>query len=106
MDLIIFGKITADKGLFFVSLCVIGFLSFVILDYYIFHSDFFSIQIFRALGELTILLLLFIVQPALFVFSIYLCKKENFRIKTYSFWSFIILLVSNSFFFGSFIFLR
>jgi hypothetical protein len=89
---------SAGKGFFFMSLGVVGFVCFLILDWYILQFKLDSIilrHFLRALGELITIPLLFLVQPALLVFSIIYCIKDRFRIKTYSFWSFILLLIGN-----------
>ena len=98
-------KRLAGKGFFFVSLGVVGYFGFLLLDYYVFHIDNITIiHIIRFFGEILTLPLMFLFQPALLVLSIMLCVKDKFRIRTYSFWSFLILLVSNAFCIGSFIF--
>ena len=89
----------AGKFLFYLSLGVVGYFCLVCLDTYVIKSDFVLIGVFREM--LTLPLLLF--QLVLLVFSIINCIKEKFRIKTYSFWSFLVLLVSNSIFLGSLI---
>ena len=90
----------AGKKFFFVSISVVGFVCFHILNWYILHLEFIFIRFF---GELLMFPLIFLVQPVLFVLSIVYCINDKFRIKSYSFWSFLILLVSNSFTIGSFI---
>ena len=90
------------KRFFFVSLVIVGIVCFVILDWYVIHSDFFRIRIVRTIGEMMILPLVFIVQPTLLIFSIVYCIKDRFRITTFSFWSFFILLFSNLYCLGSF----
>ena len=91
--------------LFIVSLCVVGYFCFLMLDYYLIHiENKFIIHIIRFFGEMITFPLLFLVQPALLILSIFCCVKEKFRIKSWSFWSFLILLISNVFFIGSFIF--
>ena len=87
------------KRLFFVSLVVVGYFCLLCLNAYFFKSNFVLIGVFQEL--LTLPLLLF--QLALLFFSIMHCIKDKFRIITYSFWTFLILLISNSFFLGSFI---
>lgn len=88
----------AGKMFFFVSLCVVGYFCLLCLNAYVVKSDFILIGVFQEL--LTLPLIFF--QLVLLVFSILHCLKDKFRIKTYSFWSFIVLLVSNLFVFTSF----
>ena len=92
-------KLFEGKTLFFVSLGVVGYFCLVCLNTYIVKSDFVLIGVFQEM--LTLPLLLF--QLVLLVLSVINCIKDKFRIKTYSFYSFIILLVSNSYFLGSLI---
>jgi hypothetical protein len=88
---------STGKVFFYMSLGVTGYLCFSILDWYLLKLDSVILRhILRAFGELLMIPLMFIVQPALLVFSIIYCIKDKFRIKTYSFWSFIILLIGNS----------
>ena len=89
----------AGRKFFFVSLGVIAYFCFLLLNAYIIHSRFVLIGFIQEI--LTLPLLLF--QLILFVFSLTYCIKDKFRIKTYSFWSFLFLLVSNSYFLGSLI---
>lgn len=93
---IIFEKFGGKKFLF-VSLGVVGYFCVLCLNAYIIKSDFIFIGIFQEL--LTLPLVLF--QLVLLVLSILHCIKDKFRIKTYSFWSFFILLASNLFIFSS-----
>lgn len=83
----------AGKNFFFVSLGVVVYFCMLCLNAYVIKSDFIYIGIFQEL--LTLPLILF--QLVLLVLSILHCIKDKFRIKTYSFWSFFILLISNSF---------
>jgi hypothetical protein len=88
---------SVGKGFFFMSLVVVGFFCFLILDWYILQFKLDSIilrHVLRFFGELSTIPLLF-AQPVLLVFSIIYCIKDKFRIKTYSFWSFIISLTGN-----------
>ena len=89
-----------SKRLFLMSLCVIGYFCLLGLNAYIVKSNFILIGVFQ---ELLTLPLLFI-QFVLLVFSIIFVIKGNFRIKTYSFWTFLLLLISNSFCLGPLIF--
>ena len=91
-----------SKRLFFVSLAVAGYFCLLCLNAYVVRSDFVLIGVFQELLSLPLLLF----QLALLFFSIMHCVKEKFRIKTYSLWTFLILLISNSFFLGSIIILR
>ena len=90
----------SGKRLFFVSLSVVGYFCLLFLNAYVVKSDFVLIGVFQ---EILTLPLLFLLQPALLVLSFMYCINDKFRIKTYSFWSFFILLVSNSYFLGSYI---
>ena len=98
-----YSEIFSGKKLFFASLGVVGYFCFLILDYYILHIDKPIKHLIQFIHELIGLPLLFLVQPTLLVFSIIHCVKDKFRIKTYSFWSFLILLVSNAYFGGGII---
>ena len=79
------------------SLGVVGYHCFLTIDYYVLHSNIFHIQIFRFIGEIITIPLVFLIYPGLFVFSIIHCIHEKFRIKSWSFWSFLILLIGNPF---------
>ena len=91
-------KFTSEK-LFFVSLAVVGYFCLLCLNAYVIKSSFVLIGVFQEL--LTLPLLLF--QLVLLVLSIMHCINDKFRIKTYSLWTFLILLISNSIFLGSII---
>ena len=90
---------SAGKGFFFVSLGVVGYVCFFILDYWYIYQYYEDITIIKFIvgfiREISIMPMLFIIQPGLFVFSIIYCIKDKFRIKSYSLGSFIILLISN-----------
>ena len=89
----------AGKKFFILSLCVVGYMCSLFMNAYVFKSDF---VLFGFFYELLNFPLIFLGQPALLVISVFYCIKDKFRIKSYSFWSFIILLISNVFVFGSF----
>lgn len=95
---IILEKFTGKK-FFFVSLGVVGYFCVLCLNTYIIKSHFIFIGIFQEL--LTLPLILF--QLVLLVLSILHCIKDKFQVKTYSFWSFFILLASSLFIFNSFL---
>ena len=90
----------SGKRFFCVSLGVVGYFCFLLLNTYVIKSDFCLIGVLQEL--LTLPLLIF--QLALLVLSVIHCIKDKYRIRTYSFWSFIMLLVSNAFCIGSFVF--
>ena len=95
-----FEKFTG-KLFFFVSLGVVGYFCLLFLNFYFIKANFILIGVFQ---ELMTFPLLFLYQPMLLVLSILHCIKDKFRIKTYSFWSFLILLISNAYFLvGNFI---
>jgi len=94
----VFEKFPA-KILFFVSLGVIGYFCLLCLNTYIIKSDFVLIGVFQELLTLPLLL----VQLALFILSIIHSINDKFRFNSYSLWTFLILLVSNSIFLGSLI---
>ena len=101
------GKFTG-KTFFFVSLGVVGYFCFFILNWFIcqFYNDIAILRIIIGfIQELTMLPMLFLIQPGLLVFSIIHCIRERFRLRSWAFWSFLILLISNLFCLGSF-FLR
>lgn len=87
------------KKFFFVSLVVVGYFCVLCLNAYIIKSDFIFIGIFQE--ALTLPLMLF--QLILLILSILHCIKDKFRVKTYSFWSFFILLTSSLFIINSFL---
>ena len=87
------------KILFYVSLCVIGYFCLLCMNAYIIKSNFFLIGV---LQEILTLPLLFIQFVLLFV-SMQYCFNDKFKIKSYSLWTFILLLISNFYFLGSFI---
>lgn len=89
----------AGKKFFFMSLSVTAYFCLLYLNTYIVKSNSVLIGIFQEL--LTLPLILF--QLLLLILSILYCIKDKFRIITYSFWSFLILLISNLFIFKSFI---
>ena len=82
------------KIFFWVSLGVVGYFCLLFLNAYVVKSDFVLIGIFQ---EMWTLPLMFLIQPGLLVFSIIHCIKEKFRISLWSFFAFLILLISNLF---------
>ena len=97
-------KIFAGKVLFFTSLGVVGFFCLIILDWYIFYLglDLVFINIFiNFVGNCLMVPVMFVIYPGLLIISIIHCIHEKFRIKSWSFGSFFILLVSNPFCVGS-----
>ncbi len=89
----------AGKRFFFLSLGVVGYFCLLYLNAYVIKSDFVLIEFFQEILTLPLIC----VQFVLFIFSIIYCIRDRFRIKTYSFWMFFILLVNNSFVIGSFV---
>lgn len=89
----------AGKRFFFVSLGVVGYFCVLCLNAYVVKSDFIFIGIFQEMLTLPLVLL----QSVLLVFSVLRCMKDKFRVKTYSFWSFILLSASNLFVINSFL---
>ena len=92
-------NLLTSKRLLFVSLAVVGYFCLLSLNAYIIKSDFVLIGVFQELLTLPLLLL----QLVLLVLSVMHCIKDKFRIKTYSLWTFLVLLISNSIFIGSII---
>jgi len=90
-------EVFTPKRLFFVSLGVVGYFCLLYLNAYVVKSDFVLIGVFQ---EMLTLPLLF-AQLALWVVSIIYSIKEKFRVKSYSFWTFLILLLNNTFCIGS-----
>ena len=87
------------------SLAVVLYFCFLMLDYFFIHiENKFIVFFIRFFGEMITFPLLFLVQPAFLFLSIIYCIKEKFRIKSWSFWSFLILLISNLFCIGTFFF--
>jgi len=93
---------TAGKVFFFISLGVVTYFCFLLLNSYVLHLKFTAIGVFQEL--LTLPLLLF--QLVLLVFSVINCINEKFRIKSYHFWSFLILISSNSYLLATLIIAR
>lgn len=89
----------AGKKFFFVCLGIVGYFCLLFLNTYVFKSDFVLIGIVQEAATLPLILF----QLALFVLSILFCIKDKFRVKTYSFWSFLVLLGSNLFILNSFL---
>lgn len=89
-------KISA-KTLFFASFGVVAYFCLLYLNANIIRSDLVLIGAFQEMFTLPLLL----IQLALFVLSIMYSINDKFRIKSYSLWAFLILLVSNSFFWVS-----
>jgi len=90
---------STGKGFFFVSIGVVGYVCFFILDYWYIYQYYEDITIIKFIvgfiREISIMPMLFIIQPGLFVFSIVRCIKEKFQLKSYSFYSFFILFIGN-----------
>ena len=98
-------KILSGKTLFFMTLGLAGFFCLIILSWYLYNlgSSIILINFINVLGNMLMLPMLFLVYPALLILSVIHCIHEKFRIKSWSFGSFLILLVSNPFFVGSII---
>lgn len=85
--------------MFFCTLSVAGYFGLLFLNGYVIRSNFVLIGVFQELLTIPLILL----QLLLLVVGAIHCVSDRFRIRTYSFWSFIILLIMNSLVFGSFI---
>jgi hypothetical protein len=96
-------ELFAGKRLFFLSLVVVGFFCFIILEWYLHNLGFEINPVWGALGNMLMIPMVFVLYPGLLILSLIHCIHEKFRIKSWSFWSFFILLVSNPFFVGSII---
>lgn len=97
MDSII--KLFSEKKLFWISLAVILYFCLLYLNAYCVKSEIVLIGWFQEL--LTIPFILF--QFILLILSILYCIKGKFRVNSYSFWSFIILLINTLFVIWSFL---
>ena len=80
----------SEKIIFFITILIIGYFVFITVNQYIIKSNNFWLGFIREL--ITIPLLIF--QIFLFLITIIQCIINKFKIKTYSFLTFIILLIS------------
>ena len=78
---------------FFVLSCVVvGYFSFLFINAYVLKSNFFLISVIAEIITIPMMLLQFVI----FILSIFNMIKDKFQGEnTYSFWSFLILLISN-----------
>ena len=92
----LFEKFTG-KRFFFVALGVVGYFCLLCLNVFFIKSDFVLIEVFQEVCTLPLLFL----QLVLLVLSIVHCIRDKYRIRTYSFWSFLVLVISNAYFLGT-----
>ena len=85
-----------SKGLFFVSLTFSIYFIFDYLNYHIFHLDVSLFWITIFFGVINEIIPLVFIQVVLLLISFILWVMNQFKIKTYSFWSCVILLISIS----------
>lgn len=98
MDKII--KIISEKTLFWISVAIALFFCLLCLNAYCVKSDFILIGWLQELLTIPCILLQFL----FLILSIFYSIKDKFSVNRYSFWSFIILLITNLFVICSFIF--
>ena len=88
-----------SKSLFYLSLCIVLYFSFLFANAYIIKSD--NIIIGYIQNTITIPMLL--TQLILFIISVKHCIRDKFKLREYSFWAFVILFISNIVTLGSII---
>jgi len=86
-----------NKKLFYLSFCIAGYFLLLFINAYIIKSNFILIGIFQELLTIPMLIVLLF----LFILSVKYSVADKFRIKKYSFWTFLILLVTILLTFGS-----
>lgn len=89
------------KFLFYISLVLLGYFSLLYLNGYIIKSDSFVIEFLQEL--LTVPMLL--IELVLFFLALVLWVRDKFSVKSYSFWTFLIVFISSFFTWGSFLIL-
>lgn len=88
-----------DKSLFWVSAAVVSYFGFIYLNHYYFHIDLVLLGVFQEL----LLFPLMALQLVLLFFSLKNLIAAKFSLKTYSFPTVCILLISSVLTWGSFI---
>ena len=79
-----------QKIMFFVNLMILMYFILLYLDAYMIRLPSIFIGIIREMFVFPLMIL----QVPLFIVSVVLWISNNFRIKTYSFWAVIILMIS------------
>ncbi len=87
-----------SRKLFYLSLLVMGYFSFLYLNAYIIKSDLVIIGFLQELVTIPLMIL----QLFFLVLSVKIWFKDQYSIKSYSFGATVILLLSNVFTWGSF----
>ncbi len=83
---------TNSKIFFYISCGLTLYFGFLFLDAYVIHSKFVLIGVFRELFTI----------PALFIQLLMLgvtfnnWRREKFQLKSYSFWSFLMLIITSA----------
>tara|TARA_B100001063_G_C16685260_1_gene513974 strand:- start:482 stop:775 length:294 start_codon:yes stop_codon:yes gene_type:complete len=88
--------------LFYLSIFISGYFLLLLLNEILLKLDYILIGFIVESFSISLLLLQFIL---LFVSFIY-WKKDNFSIKNYSFWAFLILILSNAWTLGGLFIIR
>lgn len=87
-----------DKSLFWVSAAVVSYFGFIYLNHYYFHIDLVLLGVFQEM----LLIPLMALQLVLLFFSIKNLVFAKFSLRTYSFPTVCILLISSVLTWGSF----
>ena len=90
-------QVLSDKNLFFASLAIVSFFSFLYLDAHYFKIDAVLIGVFQELLTLPLML----IQVALLVFAFMNFISNKYSFKNYSIWSVGLLLTSSMLTWGS-----
>jgi len=88
-----------DKSLFWVSFAITSYFSFIYLNHYYFHINIVLLGVFQEM----LLIPLMVLQLVLLYLSVTNFITAKFSLKTYSFPTVCILLISSIFTWGSFI---
>ncbi|SKB71095.1 hypothetical protein SAMN05660776_2632 [Salegentibacter holothuriorum] len=80
----------SSKRLFYISLFIVGYFGFLYLNYHLFKLNYILLGVVMEMITIPLALAQFI----LLIISFRYWRKEHFRIKNYSFWAFLILLLN------------
>ena len=81
-----------QKIIFHITIAIVGYFIFLFLNWHVFHLRYILLDFIQEIVTIP----LFILQVPLFLFSATLWGMDRFKIRSYSFWSSIILLISIS----------
>ena len=88
-------KKIGQKTVFFVTIVLVGYFIFMYLEVYVgYKLGIDKFDIVKEMMNRPIPIPVLIFESILFLISIIQCIVDRFKIKTYSFWTFIILLIS------------